>query len=33
MLSISINGCNGKMGQEVISQMQEYEDLVLLRWC
>lgn len=30
MLSISINGCNGKMGQEVISQMQEYEDLLLL---
>ena len=32
MLSIAINGCNGKMGQEVISQMQEYEDMTLLRW-
>ncbi len=32
MLYISINGCNGKMGQEVISQMQEYEDMTLLRW-
>ena len=32
MLSILVHGCNGKMGQEVISQMQEYKDLVLLRW-
>ncbi len=30
MLSISINGCNGKMGQEVISQMNEYGDMILL---
>lgn len=30
MIKVLINGCNGKMGQEVIKQMDQYEDLVLL---
>lgn len=29
MIKVLINGCNGKMGQEVIKQMDQYEDLVL----
>ena len=30
MISVFINGCNGKMGQEVIKQMDLYDDFVLL---
>lgn len=30
MIKILINGCNGKMGQEVIKEISSYDDLVLI---
>ncbi len=30
MISVFVNGCNGKMGQELIAQMDTYEDFVLI---
>jgi len=30
MINVLVNGCNGRMGQEVIKQMDQYEDLILL---
>ena len=30
MLNVLINGCNGKMGQEVIKQLDKYDDLFLI---
>lgn len=29
MISVFVNGCNGKMGQELIAQMDTYEDFIL----
>lgn len=29
MIQVFVNGCNGKMGQELISQMDAYEDFIL----
>ena len=30
MINVLVNGCNGRMGQEVIKQMDNYPDLLLV---